>query len=191
MAVVILSIWLFFVLAFILVRLFYPDLNTKKRTRKQIKNARVYDSFGYDQDGFTALGYHRNGTRYDDQGYDRDGLDMNGNPRPKQDDTIVVDGYAYGPDGRPRVNDTNRKRLLTTFLAILAVALIILPVGNYILFDSCVLGHNPVEISCEKPIICIDCEKQIEDPHGHSWITDKKTGTEICVKCRTKRSDIQ
>lgn len=191
MAVVILSVWMFFVLAFLLVRIFYADVVPERRSRKQIRGQKKYDAFGYDRRGFTSLGYHRNGTRYDDEGYDRDGLDVNGNPRPIKNETVTLDGQTYDSDGKIRINEQNRKRLLMTFISILAVALIVVPVVNYIFFDSCILGHNPVEISCEKPVICIDCEKPVEEARGHTWINDKKTGQEVCVKCRTKRSDTQ
>jgi len=181
MAFIILCVWLYFVIAFILVRMFFPEIGAKRRTRKQIKGARVYDEFGYDQRGFTSLGYHRNGTRYDDEGYDRDGFDQKGNPRP----TVEYDNEVAR---QIKLSTQKRKGILAAVLVPLAVVMIILPALNYFVGGGCFFGHTPIETTCESPIICTKCEKEIGDPPGHQWHKDSVTGDEICVNCRAKRT---
>ena len=178
------AVWVFFVALFIVVRLFYPDLGGHRHP-KQIKPRREYDDHGYDRRGFTSLGYHRNGTRYDDDGYDKDGLDRAGNPRPVQ--------VEYDPvlNGEEVVTDAKRKQMMLVAIGITTAFLLLLVIGKYVLFDSCLLGHKPMETFCEQPTICVKCEKEIGDAPGHTWITDKKTGDEVCVKCRTPRENAQ
>lgn len=76
-ALIILGIWAFFVVAYIVARTLWPNLAKGTRRISKIKNITKYDEDGFDKNGFSALGFHRNGTRYDDNGYDRFG-----NPRP-------------------------------------------------------------------------------------------------------------
>ena len=180
MALAIFCIWLFFVIAFVLVRVFFPELAVK-RSKKEIKAARVYDDFGYDERGFSALGYHRNGTRYDDEGYDLNGLDKEGKPRP------VV---QYG-EGQPTMPIQKRKAVITAILIPLAVVLIVVPIINFAVNDSCLLGHNPIRTFCETPIKCTKCEKEIDDAPGHVWQKDAQTGEDICTECRAIRSKIE
>ncbi len=184
MALAIFCVWLYFVIAFITVRLFFPELVAQKRTRKQIKAPREYDNSGYDRQGFTPLGYHRNGTRYDDEGYDRDGLDKNGNPRPNDE---------HGSDVARQITMSVQKRkgIVTAILVPLAVVLIIVPIINFAVNDSCLFGHNPVQTFCETPIKCTKCEKEIEAAPGHKWFKDAKTGEEICVDCRAVRYETE
>ena len=76
-ALIILAVWIFFVVAYLVVRTVFPQLAKGNRRISRIKNATKYDENGFDKNGWSALGFHRNGTRYDDNGYDR-----YGNPRP-------------------------------------------------------------------------------------------------------------
>ena len=76
-AVIILAVWVLFVVAYVAVRTAFPDLAKGRRTVKQIKHSKEYDEQGFDEDGWSSLGFHRNGTRYDDNGFDQ-----NGNRRP-------------------------------------------------------------------------------------------------------------
>lgn len=184
MAVAILCIWLYFVIAFVLVRLLFPELVANKRTRKQIKGAREYDESGYDSQGFTPLGYHRNGTRYDDEGYDRDGFDKEGNPRQKNE-------YDNEIARQIKVSVKKRKAIITSVLVPLAIVLIVVPLVNFAVNDSCLLGHNPVYTFCESPIKCTKCEREIGNPPGHKWHKDTKTGEEICTECRAVRSELE
>ncbi len=72
-ALIILIFWGIFIVAYIAVRTVFPDLAKGNRRISQIKKATRYDDEGYDRNGWSALGFHRNGTRYDDNGYDRFG----------------------------------------------------------------------------------------------------------------------
>ncbi len=182
MALAIFCVWLYFVIAFITVRLFFPELVAQKRTRKQIKASRQYDNTGYDRRGFTSLGYHRNGTRYDDEGYDKDGLDKNGNPRPNDEcDNDVARQITMSVQ--------KRKGIVAAILVPLAVVLIVVPIINFVVNDSCLFGHNPVYTFCETPVKCTKCNKEIEAAPGHKWLKDAKTGKEVCVDCRAERSE--
>lgn len=73
MAVFVIAGWVLFVGAFVVVKTVYPNVGKGKRKLKQIKNRIEYDDEGFDKNGFSALGFHRNGTKYDDNGFDRFG----------------------------------------------------------------------------------------------------------------------
>ncbi len=187
MKYIILAVWVFFIAAFILAKIFYPEVGFIKRTKGQIKPKREYNRQGYDQRGFTPLGYHRNGTRYDDEGYDRNGLDKQGNPRPEEDDTIYVNGEPL--DGRPRisVSEEKRKKLLLIAMSLLAAFITLVFSGYYLVYETCLVrGHNPVCVSCVKPLKCSRCEKEVADAPGHKWVKDI-SGDEVCVVCRTEK----
>lgn len=85
-AIVILAIWLIFLLIYIGVRTVFPDLAKGNRKWKKKKK---FDADGFDRNGWSALGFYRNGTRYDDNG-----LDRYGNPRPEGERT---DLRAFDP----------------------------------------------------------------------------------------------
>ena len=70
----ILVVWLIFVLVYVIVRTVYPN---EGKGRRRWKKTPKYDEDGFDKNGWSALGFHRNGTRYDDNGLDREG-----NPKP-------------------------------------------------------------------------------------------------------------
>ncbi|MBP5617631.1 MAG: hypothetical protein J6X61_00590 [Clostridia bacterium] len=73
-AYAILAVWLIFILVYVVVRTLFPN---EGRGRRKWKKTQKYDEDGFDANGWSALGFHRNGTRYDDRG-----LDRYGNPKP-------------------------------------------------------------------------------------------------------------
>lgn len=85
-AIVLFALWAIFVGAYIAVRTRYPNEGTGRRKWKKNKK---YDADGFDKNGWSALGFHRNGTRYDDNGFDREG-----NPKPPGERT---DLRAFDP----------------------------------------------------------------------------------------------
>ena len=184
MAVIILMVWLYFVIAFILVRMLFPEFAVKRRSKGEIKGVRVYNERGYDLRGFSPLGYHRNGTKYDDEGYDKNGLDKNGNPRPGPE----VDNDIARQITLPIAS---RKRIAAAVLVPLAVIMIVIPTIYFTMVDSCLFGHTPLKTFCERPIFCTKCEQEVAPATGHTWIVDKKTGEEVCSFCRAERSNVE
>ena len=69
-----LVVWAAFVITYLAVRTRHPNEGKGRRNRKK---SQKYDADGFDKNGWSALGFHRNGTRYDDNGFDR-----YGNPKP-------------------------------------------------------------------------------------------------------------
>lgn len=78
-ALIIILIWLVFIGIYIAVRIANPDL---AKGYSLPKKKPKYDPNGFDKNGWSALGFHRNGTRYDDNG-----LDINGNTKPEGERT--------------------------------------------------------------------------------------------------------
>ena len=85
-AIVLLVLWGLFVGSYLFVRTRYPN---EGRGRRKWKKTPRYDADGFDKNGWSALGFHRNGTRYDDNGFDREG-----NPKPPGERT---DLRAFDP----------------------------------------------------------------------------------------------
>lgn len=114
MAVFVIAGWVLFVGAFAVVKTVYPNVGKGKRKLKQIKNQAKYDDDGFDENGFSALGFHRNGTKYDENGFDRfgnrkpDGLDdlPAFDPIPKQEATDVnEDSDGFGEENTDGESD--------------------------------------------------------------------------------------
>lgn len=78
-AIIIIVMWLVFIGIYVAVRIANPDL---AKGRYQPRKKQKYDPNGFDKNGWSALGFHRNGTRYDDNGYD-----IHGNRKPEGERT--------------------------------------------------------------------------------------------------------
>ncbi len=182
MPIVILSVWILFVASYVMVRIFFPQTGSQVRKIKDIKGARVYDEDGYDQNGFTALGYHRNGTHFDDEGYDRNGLDANGNRRPEAKEAIY-----QSPDLDERtVSHATRTKILAIVMVAMTLVLVGVTVFDQVQQNSCVNGHKFVKTFCESPEKCTRCGYEKDEPLGHTWMDAACEHPKTCSFCRKK-----
>ncbi len=92
-AILIFGAWILFVLAFVAVRTAFPN---EGRGSHKVKRKEKYDDYGFDKNGWSSLGFHRNGTRYDDNG-----LDRYGNPKPAGERTDLKAFEPVEPPTEP------------------------------------------------------------------------------------------
>lgn len=188
MAVFLLCAWILFMVAFMLVRLFFPSAGVGTRRISDIKNRPVYDDDGYDVHGFSPLGYHRNGTRYDDDGYDRNGLDINGDPRPDQPQNSFS-----GPGGQDpstaAVSGSARVKIVAVVMAVVTVVLVGVAAVDYTRSLTCLFGHNYIRTFCEKPEVCSRCGLEKDHPAGHLWMHADCEHAKTCSFCRKQEGE--